>query len=54
LKENCSKKEENKTFYISQLGGGLANRFHIWERIVKKGLEKALSQYENVVFLWDE
>jgi hypothetical protein len=52
--ENDIKKEKNKTFYISQLGGGLANRYHIWESIIKKGLEKALSRYENVIFLWDE
>lgn len=45
---------KNKTFYISQLGGGLANRYKIWENVIKDGLEKALKQYENVVFLWDE
>jgi hypothetical protein len=52
--ENDIKKEKNKTFYISQLGGGLANRYRIWETVIKDGLEKALSRYENVVFLWDE
>ena len=44
----------NKTFYISQLGGGLANRHKIWEKIIKDGLEKALTKYENVVFLWND
>lgn len=52
--ENDIKKEKNKTFYISQLGGGLANRYRIWETVIKNGLEKALSRYENVIFLWDE
>ena len=52
--ENDIKKDKNKTFYVSQLGGGLANRYKIWELVIKDGLEKALNQYENVVFLWDE
>lgn len=43
-----------KTFYISQLGAGLANKYHIWENIIKQGLEKNLQQYPNVVFLWDK
>ena len=42
------------TFYISQLGGGLANRHKIWENIVRDGLEKALRKYHNVVFLWEK
>ena len=42
------------TFYISQLGAGLANKYHIWEEIIKAGLEKNLSEYNNVVFLWCE
>lgn len=44
----------DKTFYISQLGGGLANRYKIWEKVVRSGLVKYFSKYENVVFLWDE
>jgi hypothetical protein len=47
-------KNNDKTFYISQLGGGLANRYKIWEEVVKPGLEKNLSHYDNVVFLWDK
>jgi hypothetical protein len=47
-------KNMDKTFYISQLGGGLANRFKIWEKIIKPGLEKNLSHYDNVIFLWDK
>jgi hypothetical protein len=47
-------KNNDKTFYISQLGGGLANRYKIWEEVVKPGLEKNFSHYDNVVFLWDK
>lgn len=42
-----------KTFYISQLGAGLANKYYIWENIIKQGLEKNLKDFPNVVFLWD-
>jgi hypothetical protein len=44
----------DKTFYISQLGGGLANKYKIWEKVVKPGLIKYFTEYENVVFLWNE
>jgi hypothetical protein len=47
-------KNNNKTFYVSQLGGGLGNRYKIWEKVIKPGLEKNLSHYDNVVFLWDK
>jgi len=47
-------KNIDKTFYISQLGGGLANRYKIWEQVIKSGLEKNFSHYDNVVFLWDK
>lgn len=48
------KDEPFKIFYISQLGAGLANKYYIWENIIKQGLEKNLQQYPNVVFLWDK
>jgi len=48
------KDEPFKTFYISQLGAGLANKYNIWENVIKQGLEKNLQQYPNVVFLWEE
>jgi len=47
-------KNKDKTFYISQLGGGLANRYKIWEKVIKPGLIKYFSHYDNVVFLWDK
>ena len=42
----------DKIYYISQLGGGLANRYKIWEQVLKPGLEKKFSHYDNVIFLW--
>lgn len=45
--------EPFKIFYISQLGAGLANKYYIWEKIIKQGLEKNLQQYPNVIFLWE-
>lgn len=47
-------KNLDKTFYISQLGGGLANRYKIWEKVIKPGLIKHFSHYDNVVFLWNK
>lgn len=48
------KKNSDKIYYISQLGGGLANRYKIWEQVCKPGLKKYFSHYDNVVFLWDK
>lgn len=53
LQVNLSKNPQ-KTYYISQLGAGLANRYKIWEEVIHPRLIKYLSCYENVVFLWDE
>jgi hypothetical protein len=47
-------KNPDKIYYISQLGGGLANRYKIWENVCKPRLEKYFSGYDNVVFLWDK
>lgn len=51
--ENSVIENQNNTFYISQLGGGLANRYKIWEVLVKPNLVGKLSKYDNVVFCWD-
>lgn len=51
LKNFIFEHPDNK-IYISQLGGGLANRYKIWDNIIKDGLEKEFSNNENVVFLW--
>ncbi len=47
-------KRPDKTFYISQLGSGLANRYLIWEDLIKENLVRALSKFDNVVFCWKE
>ena len=47
-------KRPNKTFYISQLGGGLANRFMIWQKLIRHNLVKALEKFDNVVFCWSD
>lgn len=48
------REEPFKIFYISQLGAGLANKYYIWENLIKQGLEKNLKDFPNVVFLWKE
>jgi hypothetical protein len=52
--ENIITRTPNKTFYISQLGGGLANKYRIWEVLVKPNITSKLSKFENVIFCWDE
>ena len=47
-------KRPDKTFYVSQLGGGLANKYFIWQRLVRHNLVKALENFKNVVFCWTE
>jgi hypothetical protein len=42
------------TFYISQLGGMLANKYFIWQQVIKSGLMIEFGQYPNVIFLWNE
>lgn len=42
----------NKIFLISRLGGGLANKYNIFEKVIKPGLE-VLKQYSNVKFLYE-
>ncbi len=51
LKEFVSS-HPNEKIYISQIGGGLANKYKIWENIIKPNMEKEFSEFENVVFLW--
>lgn len=42
-----------KIFLISKLGSGLANKYNIWDKVLKDGL-KVLKKYNNVVFLYEE
>lgn len=40
----------DKTFLISRLGGGLADKYNIREKVIEPGLTR-LKSYDNVVFL---
>jgi hypothetical protein len=48
------RKKPNKIFYISQLGGGLANKFYIWQKLIRHNLVTELENFDNVIFCWDE
>lgn len=42
----------DKTYLISKLGAGLANKNKIYERVIREGLQ-VLTRYDNVEFLFD-
>ena len=46
------KTSPGKTWLISQIGSGLANRYKIWEHVISPGIE-SLRQFPNVIFLWE-
>ena len=48
------KSKPDKKFYITQIGGGLANKFYIWEKLVRHNLVRVLEPYDNVVFCWGD
>ena len=48
------KRKPEKTFYITQLGGGLANKFSIWQKLIHHNLVMALEKFDNVVFCWKD
>jgi hypothetical protein len=52
--EKVIAKRADKKFYISQLGGGLANKFRIWEKLISHNLVKTLDKYDNVIFCWSD
>lgn len=41
----------DKTFLISKLGGGLANKHHIYESIIEPWLKSINEKYDNVYLL---
>lgn len=43
-------KNSAKTYLISKLGGGLANRYHIYEEVIEPGLKK-LELLNNVIVM---
>jgi len=46
------KKKTDKIFLISKLGAGLANKYHIFEKIIEPNIKKDLLEFKNVRFLW--
>jgi hypothetical protein len=44
----------NHKFYISQLGAGLANKFFIWQKLIRHNLVWELEKFDNVIFCWDD
>ncbi len=52
--ENLIKTQPDKTFYISQLGSGLANRYGIWGVLIQPNIVGKLLKFSNVVFCWEE
>ena len=41
-----------RTYLISAVGGGLANKFGIFEEIIEKRMKSDLRDFKNVTFLW--
>jgi len=44
----------NKMFYIAPLGSKMANRHHIWEKVIRHNIISAFIEHPNVVFCWYE
>jgi len=51
--EKIIKNSPNITFYISQLGAGLANKYRIWEKLIQHNLIRRLEKFNNVIFCWE-
>jgi len=49
---NEIKTHPEKKYLISKLGAGLANRYHIFEKIIEPNLKSGLEHLPNVEFLW--
>ena len=47
-------KRTDKLFFISKLGGGLANKFRIWDRLIRHNLVRTLDDFSNVIFCWSD
>ena len=44
--------KQNTKFLISRLGGGLANKYNIFEKIVKPAFEKFAENKSHIILLW--
>ena len=47
-------KRPDKLFFISKLGGGRANKFRIWDRLIRHNLVITLDDFSNVIFCWSD
>lgn len=45
-------KNPDKMFLISKVGGGLANKYNIFEEVIAENLIEALENFENVTILY--
>ena len=45
-------KNPDKTYLISRLGAGLANKHHIWEKIIEPNIKRDLADHSNIEYLW--
>jgi hypothetical protein len=52
--EKMIEEKPDKTFYISQLGGGLANRYNIWGVLIQPNIVGKLQNFDNVVFCFQQ
>lgn len=45
-------KRPDKLFYVSRLSSGEANKYYIWQKLIRHNLVRALESCNNVVFCW--
>ena len=49
---NKIKRNPDKVFLISKLGSGLANKYHIFEKVIEKSIKKLEFKFSNVICLF--
>ena len=45
-------KNPNKVYMVSKLGAGLANKYKVFDKVIKPNLKRDLGKFDNVIFLW--
>lgn len=48
------KNAPHQKFYVSKIGSGAANKYYIWELIIRHNLVETLGEFDNVIFCWEE
>ena len=46
------KQTPNKIWIMSKIGAGLANKYNIWEEIIKPNIKNDLKDYSNIIWLF--